>query len=195
MDFQDALQRSAPLDRVGPLRLRYEPSLLIGEPMGRNPRGTQALLMRLVALALGMLAIALVLSAAMNARLPWTALGTAVLSAALFGASAMIERAFSARRFILNFGTESLRLDDLPTALKRPRTRTVHFDQIASVDVEAEPRTHSFALWITLKAEAGNPTRERLIAGVSGEDVEDLRRLWRVLRDAFGLSRKEPEGA
>ncbi|MFL5319733.1 MAG: hypothetical protein ACJ790_08750 [Myxococcaceae bacterium] len=180
----------APLERVGPLRLRYEPSLLIGEPALRDPREPIALGLRILALALGIGALAsLVLGS--GGSFPLTTLVTGLLAVAAFMGSAFLERRVLSRRFILNFGTESLRIDDLPTPLKRPRTRTLHFDLIASVDVVADGPGYVIA--VTLKPDAGRPSLEVLTSRVPAEHIEELRRLWRVLRDAFGLSRPGAE--
>lgn len=180
MDFEDALQRTQRLTRAGPLRLRYETSLLICEPV---PQKTD---LRRTGVRLGgfvLMAFAFItLITHPKGAAPWPAVMLAVLGAALLLAGDRLFKAYARRRFILNFATESLRIDDLAP---RVRTRMMHFDEVSAVEI-APDGERSFALVLTARTQ---PVREVLVGKVGGEDVEELRALWRLLHDAFGLRR------
>lgn len=180
VDFEDALQRTPPIERVGELRLRYETSLLIAEPPAPKP-DTRLQLLRLGGASLIALALATVV-ASTDGKPPINALVVALLGTGLLAAAPRLFPAPRRRRFVLNFASESLRIDDLGA---QPRTRVLHFDEIAALAVEPD---HSGGFQLVLSAKAP-PTREVLVERVLGEDVEELRRLWRVLTDAFGIRR------
>lgn len=121
-----------------------------------------------------------------QAAFPWTGVVLAAVASALL---LTVDRLFPAvrrRRFVLNFATESLRIDDLPP---RPRTRMLPFDDILALEVTAQ-RNGQFSLVATTR---GQPSTETLLRDVSPDDVDALRKLWRVLTDAFGIRRPGAE--
>lgn len=180
MDFEDALERTQRLERVGELRLRYETSLLIAEPPPA-PRDLKRQLVRFAGVAMMLLAVGtLLLSPAGTA--PWSAFAIAVVGSVLFLAGERLFPEPARRRFVLNFATESLRIDDLPP---HPRTRVLPFDDITALDVVPDG-SGRFALRLSARGAAAT---ELLVRAVSADDVEQLRRLWRLLCDAFGIRR------
>ena len=105
---------------MGDVRLRYEPSLLIGE--ARRPGMLPSLAL---GVGLGCAAgcvLALLLPARAGPVLP-LALTLGVSAALLMALGAVQEaRQRAVRRFVLNFATESLRLERPSRASGRPRT-------------------------------------------------------------------------
>lgn len=180
MDFEDALQRAQRLENVGPLRLRYETSLLICEPAPAK-RDLRPPAIRLAGFALLLLALVTVLTSAKGAA-PWPAVMLGAVGGGLLLTADRLFPAAARRRFILNFATESLRIDDVGV---RPRTRTLHFDDIAALDIVPE-QNGQFALVLTART---SPTKWVLARGIEAEHVEEVRKLWRLLSDAFGIRR------
>ncbi len=173
--------------RVGDVRLRYEPSLLIGEARRRHAL--------LPTLALGM-AGACGFGAVLSLLLPAAdspgealALLLGVCSVLLLGLGLVLDaRARAVRRFVLNFATESLRLERPSRARGRPRTWVVHFDSVREVEVVSRPDGR-YALRVEYAPEPGSQeTRvEVLINGAHPDEIDTLRRVWRLLRNSFGL--------
>lgn len=184
MDFEDALERTPRLERVGSLHLRYETSLLIAEPppRGRDVRRTAV---RAAGFILMLFALGSVLLST-KAAFPWTGVVLATVASALLLAGDRLFPAARSRRFVLNFATESLRIDDLPP---RPRTRILRFDDVVALEVTPQ-RDGQFSLVATTR---GRPSRELLLGDVAPDDVEALRTLWRVMTDAFGVRRPGAE--
>lgn len=179
MTFEESL-RSHPVARaLGDTRFRYEPSLFIGEkvrPLRSDGRGT-ALLSG--AAASGVVAFTVLLIWPSGFFLPLA-----------FGAIAATLGALSARReqlgrigrtFVLNFATETLRVDDAEGRWPKPRTRLAAFDRVKGVRAELDASKRSSLVVQTEEWEA------ELIAEVPPAQREDLAILWRFLEAAFGL--------
>ncbi len=173
--------------RVGDVRLRYEPSLLIGEARAR--RG----LLPTFALGAG---AACGFGAVLALVLPGQAGPGEALAIFLGGSCALLlslgltldARARAVRRFVLNFATESLRLERPSRARGRPQTWVVHFDCVREVEVVSRP-DGSYALRVEYAPEPGSQeTRvEVLVNGARPDEIDTLRRVWRLLRNSFGL--------
>lgn len=180
VSFADALQSQVPPGRVGEVRLRFEESLLIGERAARPGLWPEALGVLALGSGLGTLTLLTVDGSLL------LACGLAVLSAAFTGTAISTRgRLRSPERFVLNFATESLRLD-APSRAGKATCEVVPFDSVVDLRVVPTGR-HGFGLALDY-AGADGGTRATLLVKHSGADeIDDLRRLWRVLRHAFGL--------
>jgi hypothetical protein len=194
VSFDRALRtHPPPTGRVGDIWLRYDPPVLVGETLA-PPRRARLLpdLLMLAALGAGVLAVAVLLEDGGGGTRGAAAL--ALISAGLFALGNRLERRAAARRrFILHFGTETLRLDG-PAGLRGRATRTVSFDAVKDlyVLVGADGRC---ALVAELEVTPGAPTLSTvLVDGVAPEAREELRRVWVTLRAAFGLKAPPAEG-
>jgi hypothetical protein len=183
MRFEEALLERQVPRRVGDVRLRYEERLLIGESLHRRGWVDSALLASAVASGLGCLAL-LVLSSTTMALLG--AGGLALVAGVSFAASTFVEqRSRRPRRFILDFDSETLRLESTSPVTGNPRTLTVSFDAVRDVAVVPGPGR---GFWMEARfEEKGGERAEVLVDRVAPTEVETLRRLWRLLRAAFGL--------
>jgi hypothetical protein len=183
MRFEEALRESQVPRRVGDVRLRYEQRLLIGETTRLRGWADGALLMAAVGSGLGCLAL-LILSST-TASLVGAA-GLAILAGLSFAASTFIEqRARRPRRFVLNFDSETLRLEAPARMTGNPRSLTIPFDAIRDVAVVTGPGR---GFWLEARFEEdGGERAQVLVDRVAPGEVETLRRVWRLLRDAFGL--------
>lgn len=187
MKFSEALEQTPIPRRVGDVRLRYEPSLLIGEARRRT-----ALLPSLavgvgVACAIGCV-LALLLPPSAGPTLP-LALVLALSAGLLTGLGMLLEaRARAVRRFVLNFATESLRLERPSRAHGRPQTWVVHFDGVREVSVTArQDGTYALHVEYVPTPDAQETRVEVLVDRVPPAEVDTLRRVWRLLRNSFGL--------
>lgn len=182
--FADALADNPAPTRLGDIGLRYEPSMLIGE----TPKGRESLWPTVVwvgAVACLVIALGLLLVGA-----PLVAIGImAGLGALGMLANSWLERVDRRqRRFVVNFATNSLRLDFVTPFAGRPRTLVVPFDAVKAVTLlEQAP-----ALWV-LTVDFVPPLgraevlREVLAAFIPQAQHQDAERLERVLAGAFGL--------
>jgi len=173
--------------RVGDVRLRYEPSLLIGE--ARRQSGLLPTLSMAVGAGCGVGAVVALMLPASAGPIVSLALTLGVCCALLLGIGLVLEaRARAVRRFVLNFATESLRLERPSRARGRPQTWVVHFDCVRDVEVVSRP-DGSYALRVEYAPELGSEeTRvEVLVNGAKPAEIETLRRVWRLLRNSFGL--------
>jgi hypothetical protein len=185
--FSEVLEQSPMPRRVGDVRLRYEPSLLIGE--ARRRPGLLPTLALAVGAACGLGAVVALLLPASAGPTEALALTLGVGCVLMLGMGVALEaRARAVRRFVLNFATESLRLERPSRARGRPQTWVVHFDCVREVEVVSRP-DGSYALRVEYAPEPGSPeTRvEVLVNGARPEEIDTLRRVWRLLRNSFGL--------
>ncbi len=183
MSFEAALAEHPAPARLGDVSLRYEPSMLIGE----TPRPQRSLRPTLAwgAGLTGLVAtLGLFVLEAPLASL-WLTVG---LSAACFALATRLEAwERRRRRFVANFGTTSLRLDFVSPIAGQPRTLVVAFDDVKSVDLV---RQADGAHCLTVDFAPGPQTqvlREVLAAYIGEHELEQARRLLRVLEGAFGL--------
>jgi hypothetical protein len=181
MSFADALRSQLPVRRVGEVELFFEGSLYWGQAQ-KPTRSRAADLAHLAALALGTFALGTLLT---NGSL-WVCGTAALLSgAAVTFATRERQRLRTRRAFALNFATETLRLDYPEGRLFRPATRNVPFDEV--IDLRVVPRGQGFALEVEYRDPAGALHPHLLVEQVPGDQIDDLRRLWKTLRNAFGL--------
>lgn len=180
--FQDAFAEVAPLYRLGDVRFRYEPSLLMAEVTLLRTGWSFA---PMAALAAGGLSAAVLLSDPNRIGL---ATFLAAIAAA-FAAWVLRAEAKSQGRngFVLNFATETLRLD-LPGRGKHgPATVLVTFDQVR--DLLVEPSAAGTQSLVVYFKEAGQSMvrGEVLVDRIHEREQELLRRTFKKLRAALGL--------
>jgi hypothetical protein len=168
---------------LGDIALRYEPSMLLGETdaLPRTLRPTLAWTAGLIGLiaTLGLF----VLDAPIASL--WLSVGA---SAACFALATRLEAwERRRRRFVANFGTTSLRLDFVQPISGRPRTLVVAFDDVKAVDLVRQ-RDGAHCLTVDFAPDPGPQVlREVLAAYIADHELEQARRLLRVLEGAFGL--------
>jgi hypothetical protein len=120
------------------------------------------------------------------------ALGLA--AAAFIGAALRLEARLGRRRFVLHFATETLRLERLTWAPSATRLETIPFDDVTAVDALQRPSGHYF-IRVTWKAGPKEQREERtavLVDQIRPSEEETLRRVWRMLHNAFGLKASAP---
>lgn len=199
MSFERALRSNPPPSgRVGDVWLRYDPPVLVGET--RHAPARARLLPELVmggALAAGLAAVALLLGlgelSAAGGAATWVAGAFAAIGGGLFLLSNALERrARGRRRFVLHFGTETLRLDT-SGGVRGPISRTVHFDAVRDLYVLVGTGGRH-TLVVDVEVRAGKPPLSVvMVDGVSEAEADELQRVWTTLRAAFGL-RPPPAG-
>ena len=173
--------------RVGDLRLRSEPGRLIGESVppgwtaqprpvpvpGRSP-GTGAAGADVTLLTgPGTSLLPVLLPVGLAALLVWVA--------------ARLDALAGRRRFVLHFASELLRLELLPRSGRgRPLHAEIAFDDVTAVEV-VEELPGGLGLRLTWTVE-GTSRRQWLLRGARAAEGESLYRIWRMLRNAFGLA-------
>jgi hypothetical protein len=179
--FARALEDNPAPSSLGDVRLRYAPSMLVGEtPPGR--RTWRPLVLAL----LGMTLVASAIASLAAARALESTLGLGLGAAAALWASSWRERLERRHRaFVVNFATTSLRLDFSSPIAGRPRTLVVPFDAVTAVEA-LEQADGAWCLTVDF-THRGDALREVLVAHVPAVDAAALRRLSRVLEGAFGL--------
>lgn len=182
VSFEQALEANPAPRSVGDVRLRYEESLLIGETRPHSSLLAPALLVAGIGSALAALAALLVTGQIAGAAI--LAGGGGLLVA---GSAYLDQRARGVRRFILNFATESLRLESPRRLGAGARTHIVPFDAVKDVTVDPAEGGR-FSLRVRFELPGKVPPPELLVDGAPPGEVEELRRLWKTLRAAFGLS-------
>jgi hypothetical protein len=193
VSFTDALDQNPAPQRLGDVRLRYEPGRLMGESLPpsfweRQLPGTCLVVAALCALG------ALVGVLLESQHLPVLSLVLGAVALALVGLALRLEGRLGRRRFVLHFATETLRLDELRWAPGASRTEQVHFDAVRAVEVvERAPRRYALVVaWSEAPPQGGaqeeQPLRRAvLVEGVRPDEEEALVRVWRLLHNAFGL--------
>lgn len=194
MKFEDALEENPIPSRVGDVQLRYEPSLLIGEARRGGALDdllSEAALVGGIACGVSGVAILLFSRSGFGVGVAAAlALGAGLL---LWVAASLRKRRKLGRRFVLNFATESLRLDAPAPRSAMPRSTVVHFDAIREVAVLVRD-DERFSLVVDYAPSPAAPDvhSEVLVDDVDSGEVEELRRIWRMLRGAFGLRPAPP---
>lgn len=185
-EFARALRDNPAPTALGDVRLRYAPSMLIGQtPVGPRtwrPVGLATVGIVLVAASVAMVAASWSLGSA----------GTVLLLGGLsLGGSVHLRRVERRRRaFVVNFGTTSLRLDFVSPIAGHPQTLIVLFDAVQAVTVLEQG---DGARCLTVDFTVGEALlREVLVAQVPASDLDALWRLARVLEGAFGLGSIPP---
>ncbi|MBI5481421.1 MAG: hypothetical protein HY906_21355 [Deltaproteobacteria bacterium] len=187
-DFQKRLEQHPAPKRLGDIELRFEPSMLIGETArglkSWRPTAASALGVALVLLAVGLLITGV----------PEIVSGLLVaLAAAAFIAAVRLQRVDSRRRrFVLNFLTNSLRLDFVTPIAGKPRTLVVPFDAVRAVEL-LEQGDGLRCLTVDFVVAGGRELlREVLAANVPAAQAPEAERIQRVLEGAFGLGAPPP---
>lgn len=182
MSFATALEEHRAPRRLGDIALRYESSMLIGQtPL--PPRSVRPTIAWVVALLASISAVGLLAVGA-----PDAVTIVLVLSAALgFLGAVWLARVDRRRRaFVVNFRTESLRLDFVTPFAGRPRTIVVSFDAVRAVTRYELPGRVS-CLTVDFQADGKELLREVLVAFITPDEEPAADRLRRVLQGAFGL--------
>lgn len=197
MSFADALVENRIPPRVGDVRLRYDEGRLVGEslPSSVSQRLLPELCIMLAALC-ALSSIVLLVVAPSQYGVP-VALGggaTAFMAAAL-----KLEARLGRRRFVLHFATETLRLERLTWAPSATRMETIPFDDVTAVDALQRPGGTYFlrVTWKAppLKPDSKEPREERttvVVDQIRPGEAETMRRVWRMLHNAFGLKALAP---
>ncbi len=187
--FEEALAQNPAPKRLGDVTLRYDTSLLVGDA-DANARG----LVFNTVIAAGIACGAATLGALIAGATTWVVGATALGTAGAFGLAAFLDqRARRQRRFVLNFGTTSLRLDFSTPFASRPRTLVVHFDGVrdCALYTQADGRLALTVDFVTSE-HSEEVLREVLVANIPRADEDAAWRLHRVLTGAFGLGEKPP---
>jgi hypothetical protein len=192
VSFADALVENRIPPQLGDIHLRYDEGRLVGE--SRPTSWTWRLVpeLCLVAAALcGVGSVGTLLSAPSHLAAP---VAWGLLAAVLVGLGLRLEGRLARRRFALHFRTETLRLEHLTWAPGTTRTHVIPFDDVTSV--EAVPRGPGRrALVVTWRAAPDQPSRQAvLVEHIRPGEEETLQRVWRMLRNAFGLKASAPGG-
>jgi hypothetical protein len=188
--FEEALAQNPAPKRLGDIQLRYEPSLLIGEAE-RPSRGAVFSAVLIVGAAFGLGTLGALISGASLETVGGCALLTGL---AFVSAVQLDQRARRQRRFVLNFGTTSLRLDFSTPFANQPRTMVVHFDGVRDCTLCTQG-DGQIAITVDFVQSASSPQvlREVLVANIPVSQEDAAIRLHRVLKGAFGLG--EPPAA
>jgi len=184
--FRDAFADVTPLYRLGDVRFRYEPSLLMAEVTALRTRWGSASVGATAALAAGGLSAAVLLTTPNQ-----LGLATALAVIAVLFATWVLRaetKTLGRNGFVLNFATETLRLD-LPGRGKHgPATVLVSFDQVR--DLLAEPSAEGTRALVVYFKEPGQEMirGEVLVDRIGTREDEQLQRTFTKLRAALGLS-------
>nr|WP_225936981.1 hypothetical protein [Myxococcus sp. RHSTA-1-4] len=171
--------------RLGDVRLRYDGGRLVGESL--PPPWERRLLPGLcVGVAFGCTVGAAVLAGLEAGAVPAASVALAVLAALLVGLALRLESRLGRRRFVLHFRSESLRVERLAWTPGATRAELVPFDAVKAVHVVERPGPR-YALVVEYAPEGEPARRAVLVEHVRPAEGETLRRVWRMLSNAFGL--------
>lgn len=182
--FAQALAENPAPRRLGDVTLRYEPSLLVGET-DRPLRSWRPTAAWVGGLCLAVAAVSLIALGAPPA-VGW--LFVALAAVAFAGAFLLERRDARQRRFVVNFGTSSLRLDFVSPIRGQPHTLVVGFDAVRDVQL-FEQGDGLLCLTVDFAPRPGSTERLRevLVAFIPDAQAAQAARLQRVLSGAFGL--------
>jgi hypothetical protein len=192
VSFADALVENRIPPRLGDVHLRYDEGRLVGE--SRPTSWARRLLPELCLLGAalcGLGSVGTLLSAPSHLTPP---VAWGLLAAALVGLGLRLEGRLARRRFALHFRTETLRVEHLTWAPGATRTHVVPFDDVTSVEVVPRGPGRR-ALVVEWREAPDQPPRQAvLVEHILPAEEETLRRVWRMLRNAFGLKASAPGG-
>jgi len=179
--FADALEQNPAPTKLGDVALRFEPSMLIAE----TPKPPSTWWPTLAWLAGVGFLLATVGSVLLSSELVAGVALAVVGGGSLAAATILSRREVRQRRFVANFGTNTLRLDFTTPIAGQPRTMLVPFDDVRAVELmeQADGRA---CLVVDFEADR-RLLREVLAAHITPAEEEASERLLRVLRGAFGL--------
>jgi hypothetical protein len=197
VSFADALVENRIPPLVGDVRLRYDEGRMVGQSL--PPTVGQRLLPELcimLAALCALCSITLLVVVPAQYGVP-VALGVA--ATALMGAALKLEARLGRRRFVLHFATETLRLERLTWAPSATRMETIPFDDVTAVDALQRPSGHYFirVTWKAAVPKSGTKEQREertavLVDQIRPGEVETMRRVWRMLHNAFGLKALAP---
>jgi hypothetical protein len=185
-DFRRALAENPAPTRLGDVRLRYEPSMLIGETeeQGLSWRPGALATVGVIVLVAGLALLAV--------RTAQVALGPVLAAAALLWGSVWLRRRERGKRgFVVNFTASHLRLDFVTPIAGKPQTLLVRFEDVKAVEL-MEQGDGQHCLTVDFDDD-GALLREVLVAFVGSGELEAAKRLARVLQGAFGLGSVPPD--
>lgn len=190
MTFEAALAGNRAPSRVGDVVLRYDKSLLIGESrrIAAYRYAPEAAFVGGAGASFAAVSVLVMPQDALSAPL---AIIFAILAAVLLIGAAFLERRVRRpRRFVLNFATEALRMEN--SNLLGRRTVSVHFDAVKDLRIEAAPRSarRVIVYFEQPGQRRAGPVRAGrfiLIDDVRAEDDKALDRAFRLFKGAFGL--------
>ncbi|EAU64325.1 hypothetical protein STIAU_4781 [Stigmatella aurantiaca DW4/3-1] len=140
--------------------------------------------------ALGSLGTLLSAPSHLGAPIAW-----GLLAGACVGLGLRLEGRLARRRFVLHFRSETLRLEHLTWAPGTTRTQVIPFDDVTSVEVVHRPASGRRALLVAWRVTPEQPSRQAaLVEHILESEEETLRRVSRMLRNAFGLKASAPGG-
>lgn len=191
MRFEDALhQRRAP-EKLGDIRLSYDPPVLVGQTKvegGRRRYLPDALFVGALGCGVGAVG-GLVANPGGAVTLPvLLAAGAAVLVILAAQAERRVRRP---RRFALNFLDETLRVELSASLGRRGQALTVPLDDVQDV-YAVERRDGRYSLLVDFESN-GRPLTALLVDRVPPEEREELGRFWTALRSACALTPPPPE--
>jgi hypothetical protein len=192
VSFADALVENRIPPRVGDVRLRYDEGRMVGESL--PPTVSQRLLPELCVVLAGACALGSMTLLAVAPSQYGVPVALGLAAAAFIGAALRIEARLGRRRFVLHFATETLRLERLTWAPSATRTEAIPFDDVTAVDALQRPSGLYF-IRVTYKTGPKERREERtaiLVDQIRPSEEETLRRVWRMLHNAFGLKASAP---
>lgn len=184
--FADVLESNPAPRALGDVRLRYEPSMLIGETAKGLGTWRSSLVWAAGFSFLVFSVGALVLQWDTSVVLTLLVLGGLLVAAAVH-----LERLEKRqRRFVANFGTVSLRLDFTSPIAGYPRTLVVPFDAVRAAEL-LQQEDGAACLCVDFEKDRAL-LREVLVAHIPESQRAEAERLERVLKGAFGLGAPPP---
>jgi hypothetical protein len=197
VSFADALVENRIPPRVGDVRLRYDEGRMVGQSL--PPTVSQRLLPELCIMLAALCALSSMTLLAVVPSQYGVPVVLGVGATALMAAALKLEARLGRRRFVLHFATETLRLERLAWAPSATRMETIPFDDVTAVDALQRPSGHYFirVTWKAAPPKPGSkePREERtavLVDQIHPGEVETMRRVWRMLHNAFGLKASAP---
>lgn len=192
MRFEDALRERRAPEKLGDVRLSYDPPVLVGQTsVERGWRRYLPDALFVGALGCGVGAVGgLVANPGGAVTLP--VLLTAAAAVLVVLAAQAERRVRRPRRFALNFLDETLRVELSGAFGRRGRALTVPLDEVRDV-YAVERRDGCYSLRVDFTA-GGRTLSALLVDRVPPEERAELGRLWSALRAAFALTPPPPEG-
>ena len=170
--------------RLGDVTLQFEPSLIIAQtqPLPRDWAPTIAFIVGVIC---ALLALVTLSTTALT-------LLVSVSSVSVLTSIWLSRRQTRRRSFVINFDTQTLRLDFTTPFRFLPRTLTLPLDGVSALDLLTQPDGRR-CLTVTF-THGESLLTEALIADIAFED-EALELLLHLLRGAFALNITPPEAA
>lgn len=181
MRFEQALEENQPLEALGEFRFSYERSLLIGRAHPGSSTRMASLLKNAGAATGG---VALLLLVVPTAPIWLTAVFTALSALGMTLGSRVEKQRRIGRTVVLNFATETLRLDRPARLMASPRSVLISFNAVN--EVLAVERRGGFALLLTYRVKRRRVTTV-LVDSIRHDESAALAQGTAFFRAAFGL--------